>query len=68
MRSVRGPPGVTDGVGEIVEVAVTVSVLAGTVAGSGVESSEEILAQPASRNREIVMDRKRRIILGLLAR
>ena len=58
----------TDGVGEIVGVAVTVSVLVGTVAGSGVESSEEILAQPANKNREIEIVRNRRIILGLLAR
>ena len=68
MRSVRGPPGVTDGVGEVVGVAVEVDVLAGRVAGTGVESSEEILAQPASKNRETAIDRKRRIILNLSVR
>ena len=64
LRNVCGPPGVTVGVMVAVDVAVGVLVLGGTVAGSGVESSAEMLAQPVSRLRKIARVRNRRIILN----
>jgi hypothetical protein len=68
MRSVRGPPGVTVAVGVGVEVVIIViGVFVETVAGSGVESSEEMLAQPASKNRRIAKGRSRLISLNQLA-
>jgi len=45
-----------------VEDAIATGVLVETVTASGVESSDEISAQPVSRNRRIANVRNRRII------
>ena len=62
MRNVRGPPGVTEGGTGVAGVVTGVVVLVGAVTGSGVDSSEEILAQPFNNNRKIARVRNRRII------